>query len=561
VSDRASAVSVCIRAFGRPEGLRTAIESVLAQTFQDFEVVVSDDSGDMEAVAGAYRDPRVRYHRNPSPAGQVPNITTSFGLARGGLLALLDDDDRWLPGFLEAAVSAFDGNPEVGVVFTDVYLEAGARRLRRRPALAPGRHDGFLRRLLDDCPVVLSAAVMRRAVWEQGERDHPLDPSSIGDITMWIRAALGGWQFHYVDKPLVGYRLHTGQLSWRPGMQARVIRLYERFRFDDPDCERLRRARLAEARLAQAGALLWGGRLGGARREIALARSTAPGPLGLRGLLAASGLRPRLVRLTSVSPQVMLAALRGWRAIRPPVDPDPRALGRVLDGIEGWLGLREARALHDAAFRHGCATPALAVVEIGSWKGRSAIAIASGLDRAGAGFVYAVDPHERATYEALCLNVAGAGLEPYVRPLRTGSTEARARFGAQSVGMLFVDGSHRYEDVVADIESWLPLLSDGATVAFHDAAGIPDVARALRARVLSDRSGFDRPRFVQSTLFVTRAMHDRSLGRSRWSRLRGRVLLRARAGLARTTSMLLPPLRRMAPGLAARRAARKGSLR
>jgi hypothetical protein len=243
----------------------------------------------------------------------------------------------------------------------------------------------------------------------------------------------------------------------------------------------------------------------------------------------------------------MLAALRGWRAIRPPVDPDPRALGRVLDGIEGWLGLREARALHDAAFRHGCATPALAVVEIGSWKGRSAIAIASG--------------HERATYEALCLNVAGAGLEPYVRPLRTGSTEARARFGAQSVGMLFVDGSHRYEDVVADIESWLPLLSDGATVAFHDAAGIPDVARALRARVLSDRSGFDRPRFVQSTLFVTRAMHDRSLGRSRWSRLRGRVLLRARAGLARTTSMLLPPLRRMAPGLAARRAARKGSLR
>jgi hypothetical protein len=352
----APAVSACIRAYARPEGLRAAIESVLAQTYQDFEVVVSDDSGDMEPVARAFGDPRVRYHRNPAPAGHVANIATSFGLARGRMLALLDDDDRWLPGFLEAAVAALEREPDVGVVFTDMYLEAGRQRLRRRPALSPGRHDGFLREVLEDCPVAASAALMRREVWEQGEREYPLDPSGVGDQTMWIRAALAGWAFHYVDEPLVAYRLHPAQLSWRPGIEARPIRVYERFRFADRACERLRRGRLAEARLSLAGALLWRGRVGEARREIGHARRAMPGPLGARGWLALSGIRPRLARVTAAHPRVQLAAVRAWRALRPPVDP----VHRPLAGVDGWLGAREARALREAAFRLARATPELA---------------------------------------------------------------------------------------------------------------------------------------------------------------------------------------------------------
>jgi hypothetical protein len=165
---------------------------------------------------------------------------------------------------------------------------------------------------------------MRRAVWEQGQAEYPLEPAAVGDATMWIRAALAGWPFHYLDEPLAVYRLHPAQLSWSPGIQTRSIRLFERFRFEDAECERLRRARLAEARLAQAGAHLWRLRLRDARRQISLACRAAPGPLGLRGLLAASGLRPRLVRIAALSPPLLVAAVRAWRAVRPPVDPELR---------------------------------------------------------------------------------------------------------------------------------------------------------------------------------------------------------------------------------------------
>jgi GT2 family glycosyltransferase len=525
------AVSVCIRAFRRPEGLRAAIESVLCQTYQDFELIVSDDSGDMESTTHSFGDPRVRYVRNPAPAGHVANIVTSFGLARGRMLALLDDDDRWLPGFLEATVAALDGDPTAGIAFTDMYLEAGERRMRRRAAVSAGRHHSFLRQVLEDCPVVPSAALMRREVWEAGERDYPLDPSAVGDLTMWIRAALAGWPFHYVDEPLAVYRLHRAQLSWRPEIASRPIRVYERFSFDDPECERLRRARLAEARLAYAGLLLSRGRLREARREVARARSVMPGRMGARGWVALARLRPRVAKVLAATPRLELTVLRAWRGLRLPVYPG----GPLGAGIEGWLGQREARALHEAAFRHAHATPELAAVEIGSWKGRSTVALATGLKRGGAGLLHAVDPHEgmnthalmneESTWATLRENVRDAGVESYVRVVRDLSTCASARFSEQSVGLLFLDGSHRYEDVLGDIEAWLPRLADGATVAFHDAATYPGVRRALFERVLGARPGFDRPRLVEDTLFVTRALHERSLGRSHWARRRGKLLL------------------------------------
>jgi hypothetical protein len=562
-------VSVCIRAFRRPAGLRNAIESALAQSFRDFEVVVSDDSGDLEPVAQAARDPRVSYHRNPRPAGQVANIVTSFGLARGRLLALLDDDDRWLPGFLETVVEHFERDPELGIIFTDVYFEAGGRRVRRRAPVVGGRHESFLCQILEHWPIAPSAAVMRRAVWEEGERDFPLQDFAIGDVTMWIRAALAGWPFRYLDEPLVVRGLDAGQLSWSEGIPARAIATHERFRFDDPACERLRCAWLAEARLAQAGAHLWHGRVRLARREISQARELASGRFGVRGWLAVTGLRPHLVRLAAARPALLMTAVRLWRRMRPPVAADWRDPGtlpvrhrrrfnRLVGGVEGWLGLREARALHEAAYRLGRRTPALVAVEIGSWKGRSTTAIASGLARAGRGVLHAIDPHqgtrthaltgEPSTYGAFRRNLKLANLERYVRPVRATSAEARPSFPPGSVGLLFIDGSHHYEDVVRDIDDWFPCLSDGATVAFHDAAGYEGVCRALQARVLCAGSGFESPRLVQQTLFVRRIRQERTTSRTRWSLRRGRFLLWRRRVYSRC-AVLLAPLRRLSgPG-------------
>src|SRR3954452_5886428 len=240
------AVSVCIRASDRPAGLLTeAIESALAQTFTDFEIVVSDDSGDRGPVIRAVDDPRVEYKPNPRPAGSVANLRRVLSLARAPLVCLLDDDDLWLPDFLATAVEPFRRQPDLGVVFTDHFLDVGGHRVAPRPPIAPGRHDDFLPQYLEHWGVTLCSSVMRREVWQQCERDFPLRDGTIGDITLWTSAAQAGWPFYYVDRPLAVWRQHPEQMTWTDELPARNIATFERFRFSDPVSERLRRARLA----------------------------------------------------------------------------------------------------------------------------------------------------------------------------------------------------------------------------------------------------------------------------------------------------------------------------
>jgi predicted O-methyltransferase YrrM len=191
---------------------------------------------------------------------------------------------------------------------------------------------------------------------------------------------------------------------------------------------------------------------------------------------------------------------------------DRAALAAALDGVEGWLGAAEALALHRAARDVPGDEPAR-VVEIGSWKGRSTIALATGVGaRPAGGVVHAIDPHrggmahrltgEADSYDAFVRNVERAGVRDVVDVIRATSAEARGGVADGSVDLIFVDGSHRYEDVLHDVDAWHSALRPGSRVAFHDAVVYPGVAQALRRRVLTRGSPFRSPRRVQETLWV-----------------------------------------------------------
>ncbi|HEX2037869.1 MAG TPA: glycosyltransferase family 2 protein, partial [Chloroflexota bacterium] len=87
-------MSVCISTYNRSRYLRRAIESVLGQTFGDFELIVSDDRSpdDTAEVVAQYRDPRLRYHRNAENLGLVGNYNRCLELARGQYIGIFDDD-------------------------------------------------------------------------------------------------------------------------------------------------------------------------------------------------------------------------------------------------------------------------------------------------------------------------------------------------------------------------------------------------------------------------------------------------------------------------------------
>ncbi|MEA2440905.1 MAG: hypothetical protein QOH76_2329 [Thermoleophilaceae bacterium] len=314
-------VSVCIRAHTRAEGLRTAIASVLGQTYGDFEVVVSDDSGRLESVAAGFGDPRVRYHHNTLRPGPAANLVNAVSLARGQLVAILNDDDYWLPGFLAATVDVLDRHPEVGIVFSDDFFEIREQRVRRQLPFAPGRHERFLRELLEHS-MPPSASLMRRAVWDEGERAVPVSPQMVGDAVVWLRTASAGWPFHYIAEPLAVCRVHGSQISWSDErLPTLLIAAFSAFRFEDPICEDLRRARVAEFLLARAHVHLLRRRFGAAYADIARAHRTAPRPMGLRAALALSGLRGQAIRWGSSHPGALVRVLEIWRRLRPPVLP------------------------------------------------------------------------------------------------------------------------------------------------------------------------------------------------------------------------------------------------
>jgi predicted O-methyltransferase YrrM len=155
--------------------------------------------------------------------------------------------------------------------------------------------------------------------------------------------------------------------------------------------------------------------------------------------------------------------------------------------IEGWLSDAQGRFLFEAAAQ---ATGRGAIVEIGSWKGRSTAWLAAGAKLAGQR-VYAVDPHTGSredptanTLSEFLENMRRAGVSDVVEPLVMTSAEAATRIQGP-VELLFIDGDHSDEGVKRDADVWLPRLTDRGLVMMHDVAtsGYTGPRRVFRRQI------------------------------------------------------------------------------
>ena len=113
-------VSVIITTHNRADMLPRAVDSVLAQTFNDYEIIIVDDcsTDDTQDVIAKFDDPRVRSLRHEVNKRQAAAINTGIADARGECIAFLDDDDEWLPAKLERQTALLDSSPpNVGLVY------------------------------------------------------------------------------------------------------------------------------------------------------------------------------------------------------------------------------------------------------------------------------------------------------------------------------------------------------------------------------------------------------------------------------------------------------------
>ena len=156
----------------RPELLRRAIESVLAQTWTDLRVFVSDNaSGDAtEDVVReiASRDARVTYQRHPVDIGAYPNFQSGLDAVRTEMFSFLSDDDLLFPDFYRRAVDHLLRDPDAGFYASQTVLydvSRGTHRLRPAKHWRPGRHEaGESARLMLEHPFVWTGCVFRTSV-------------------------------------------------------------------------------------------------------------------------------------------------------------------------------------------------------------------------------------------------------------------------------------------------------------------------------------------------------------------------------------------------------------
>ena len=248
-------VSVVTAACEGAAVLGRALDSVAAQGRRDVEVVVVDDAS-RDATAGVAAARGARVLRRRRRGGRAVARNQGVRAARGRFIALLDQDDFWKPGFLDAALGAFA--PGVQVVSTNYDLVDDAGRVRLRRAIRPGRHlDAAVRALGLSYVPHHSSSVLRRCFFDR----VGLYDESFGllceDADLWYRglAVLGPRAFRLVDRSLACYRRSRPLLEMPAGRLSRPARL-----------SRLEQAQALElaALLVKHRALLEGGRRGGA---------------------------------------------------------------------------------------------------------------------------------------------------------------------------------------------------------------------------------------------------------------------------------------------------------
>ena len=210
-------VTAAIPTYNRARFLRDAIESVLAQTFEDYEVVVVDDGStdDTPHVVERYGD-RVHYVRQEN-AGRSAARNRCIEEARGRYVSFLDSDDRWLPNKLALHVDVLDRDERVGMVHghVDVIGERGEplpelTAFHHRLWSAAHRGGVTYARYALECRCFSSATTFRRDVF-----DHvgPYDASlALDDYELYLRVART-YDIVFLEHSVAEYRWHAENMD------------------------------------------------------------------------------------------------------------------------------------------------------------------------------------------------------------------------------------------------------------------------------------------------------------------------------------------------------------
>lgn len=208
-------VSIIVNVRNGSRSLREALDSALAQSFQDWEMIVWDDcsSDDSANIIAQYRDQRIRYFLSPedTPLGRARQY--AIRQATGDWVAFLDQDDIWLPSKLERQMALADDNAGLiygrTVRFYPNGMERDYDQAHEFEFLPEG--DIFTHLFTDSCFIAMSSAVFRRSAIEQAG-GIPDEIQIIPDYWLYVAVARH-FPVRAVQEVVCRYRMHPGNMS------------------------------------------------------------------------------------------------------------------------------------------------------------------------------------------------------------------------------------------------------------------------------------------------------------------------------------------------------------
>jgi len=311
-------VFVGIPTLNRPAWVMETVASVLAQTFTDFRVVVSDNCSTGGAAASVREslarlgDSRVSFHQQPENRFEYGQGRYFFGEAREDFFVILHDDDVLRPEYLARAVSALDQHAESALFIADpwVFDENGERWPERtrtylaehgRDRRAAGPFD-VLRTLLESGFAPISGTCFRlEALRASGFVDDDCEGNYPFEMNVLLRLGERGARGWYSNEELLGFRFHRhsqrvySRVFDNPKMVGTMIQILERRKFRGW-CEWRRRQILGMLHRCVALRLIREGSEAGCRDHLLRAARVNPFALRLLGSLALAFLAPGVLR-------------------------------------------------------------------------------------------------------------------------------------------------------------------------------------------------------------------------------------------------------------------------
>lgn len=234
MSSDAPAIAIVMPVYNRASTVGQAIQSVLDQQFQAFELIIVDDgsSDGTPEVVGSFADPRLRFIRLPANAGGNAARNRGIEAATAPLITFLDSDDHYLPGKLAFAVRYLDSRPEIDALLDSFIKSYRPERERpdielRNPVLDDNRQvleALFTRKIWKATPGITARreAVLKAGKFDEGLKrrqdfDFILRLAKVGRIAttdelLWVKtyaaSTISGDLTSFVDSTLAFYRRH-----------------------------------------------------------------------------------------------------------------------------------------------------------------------------------------------------------------------------------------------------------------------------------------------------------------------------------------------------------------